>query len=532
MTITTDSLFDLHSLRIQEIINRSIHVFLAEIDPVWRDLIVTSQGVGNKTELGRDLKLIKVFMGSFTGVMDSGGAHDYFNLYGDLTAHMGEQMHFQQLNRTYPDPTTGPNATPYRLAVDMRSMPANIMLTLGEKTAEATPAFIGQVIAPKLLGFGRMMAHTLANYFFLSQNNAYILCTVAATLSVITTITVGSRTVHRFSFSPNNSATHRFARGQRIDIYPTGTGIRRNDSNGVAADQTPGTRENLLVESVTHLTNVVTVIAEDDPTTWQGGIAIIGDRIVYANTKLLGIANDFEGIAGIRSWAKTGTGGDDNFLLGSERDATDFIDVTIHPEFLSFLKTVNGVLTEHKLRQYLRRCHAAWGGMGHYIDCLIASDGVWMAYESQKIGMQRLDRTGRLSSLQNEGSEEGVSYTFDGRTYMGYTSTLVESGTLYGIKKGGQNWKKYVPPSPAGVTKNSQTEQYVPFEFVAGAITGTGSNQLPIYLSNAAASGMTPSLVTEGSQMPGRIRMQMVPDTPNMMILDELTEDRIYSDTS
>ena len=190
------------------------------------------------------------------------------------------------------------------------------------------------------------------------------------------------------------------------------------------------------------------------------------------------------------------------------------------------------VLTEHKLRQYLRRCHAAWSGMGHYLDCLIASDGVWMAYESQKIGMQRLDRTGKLSSLQNEGSQEGVSYTFDGRSYMGYTSTLVESGTLYGIKKGGQNWKKYVPPSPAGVTKNAQTEQYVPFEFVAGAIPGTGSNQLPIYLSNASATGMTPSLVTEGSQMPGRVRMQVVPDVPNMMILDGLTEDRIYSDTA
>lgn len=532
MTITTDSLFDLHSLRIQEIINRSIHVFLAELDPVWRDLIVTSQGVGNKTELGRDLKLIKVYMGSFTGVMDSGGAYDYFNLYGDLTAHMGEQMHFQQLNQTYPDPTTGPNATPYRLAVDMRSMPANIMMTLGEKTAEATPAFIGQVIAPKLLGFGRMMAHTIANYFFLSQNTSYILCTLTA-VSASANVVIGARTVDRFSFTPNNSATHRFARGQRIDIYPSGTGIRRNDSAAAAVDQTPSTRLNLLVESVNHLTNVVTCIAEDDPAgVWQGGIFIVGDRIVYANTKLLAASNSFEGIAGIRSWAKTGTGGDDNFLLGSERDATDFIDVTIHPEFLSFLKTVNGVLTEHKLRQYLRRCHAAWSGMGHYLDCLIASDGVWMAYESQKIGMQRLDRTGRLSSLQHEGSEEGVSYTFDGRTYMGYTSTLVESGTLYGIKKGGQNWKKYVPPSPAGVKQNSQTEQYVPFEFVAGAITGTGSNQLPIYLSNASATGLTPSLVSEGSQMPGRVRMQMVPDTPNMMILDGLTEDRIYSDTA
>jgi hypothetical protein len=94
---------------------------------------------------------------------------------------------------------------------------------------------------------------------------------------------------------------------------------------------------------------------------------------------------------------------------------------------------------------------------------------------------------------------------------------------MYGIKLGGKNWKKYVPPSPAGMSKMTQADAYVPFEFVAGAITGTSTNQLPIYQT---VSNQT--MVTQASQMPGRIRMQLVPDQVNGMKLTGITEDRVY----
>ena len=547
MAIVTDSLFDRQSLRIQEIINKSVTVFMAELDPVWRDIISTSQGVGNPNELGRDLKILKVFMGSFTGILEQGRTRLDADLYGDFTSGLG-LLHTQGLLQTYPDPTTAPNSTPYRLAVSMRSMVANIMLTLGEKTAEATPALIGQIIAPKLLGFGRMMSHTIANYFYLSQNDDFRICGITE-ISGFTDVDGSGTSGWRFSFEPSNTATNRFARGMRVDIYDEASPAvdRLNDTVIGDSGQTITSRVQLLVESVDHLHNRVILVSETNPTTWVGAADTEApadlDQVFYANSKIegtTGTANAFTGIAGIRSWLKGGTNdpaetpSDPNanttILLGTEADSTDFINVDLHPEFMSFEKAVNGVLTEHKLRQYLRRCHAAWKPMGHKLDCLIASDGVWLAYEAQKIGMQRLDRTGRTSSLQHEGSDEGFYFTFDGETYMGYTSGLVESQTLYGIKKGDNNWKRYVPPSPAGVQKNANTDSYVPFEFVAGAITGQGSNQLPIYLSDGGAVGLTPSLVTEGSQMPGRIRMQMIPENPSMMRLSGLTEDRVYAD--
>jgi hypothetical protein len=139
-----------------------------------------------------------------------------------------------------------------------------------------------------------------------------------------------------------------------------------------------------------------------------------------------------------------------------------------------------------------------------------------------------LDRTNRLSSLTNEGSQEGFKFTFDGRTYTGYTSNYIESGTVYGLRKGGQNWKKYVPPSPKGTQKFDKAESFIPFEFVAPAL-GYSSIKVPI-TKPQTSTGI--GLLTEGAQMPGMLRMQLVPDQPAGMRLDGVTEDRQYGATS
>ena len=239
------------------------------------------------------------------------------------------------------------------------------------------------------------------------------------------------------------------------------------------------------------------------------------------------------GIAGINSWLKGGDANGSTFsvantLLGNDADgdATKQINVNSHPEFKSYVKGSVGTLTEHKLRQYLRGYHRAKEKYGQYIDCLIASDGVWMNYESQKIGQYMLDRTNRLSSVTNEGSQEGFKFTFDGRTYTGYTSNYIEAGTVYGLRKGGTNWKKYVPPSPKGTQKFDKAEAFIPFEFIAPAL-GYSTIKVPI---TKAATGSGNSLLTEGAQMPGMLRMQLVPDQPSGIKLTGVSYDKLYGD--
>jgi hypothetical protein len=147
---------------------------------------------------------------------------------------------------------------------------------------------------------------------------------------------------------------------------------------------------------------------------------------------------------------------------------------------------------------------------------------VWLSYEAQKIGQYTLERQGKLSNVNNEGSDQGFKFTFEGRTYNGYTSTYIEDGVVYGIKKGGSNWKRYVPPDPKGVQKFSEADSFIPFNFVVPALTGMATTKFPI---------LSGGLMTEAMQMPGMMRMQLVPDQAAGLKLSGVTTDRVWSAT-
>jgi hypothetical protein len=366
--------------------------------------------------------------------------------------------------------------------------------------AEATPAFIGEILAPKLEGHARLIAHTLCNYWYISDNTTYKLGGVLAAVTPTYSSSTNNSTI---VFTPSDGNIDRYAVGMRVDLY---------NASDVRQNQVGVNRVNAFVTRVDEVKNqvVVTLIGFNYTTSVTTSF-----YFTYANGKGYGIA-------GINSWLKK-TGN----LLGSDYDSANAIDVDKHPEFKSFFKSSVGTLTEHKMRQYLRGFHRAKEKYGQYIDTLIASDGVWLNYEAQKIGQYQLDRTSKLSSLTNEGSQEGFKFTFDGRTYTGYTSNYIENGTVYGLRKGGANWKKYVPPSPKGTQKFDKAEAFIPFEFVAPAL-GYSTVKVPITKTSGTGSGN--SLLTEGAQMPGMLRMQLVPDQPAGMKLDGVTFDKVYGD--
>lgn len=539
MGAVSSSLFDRHSIQIEEVINKNVDTLLPTLDPAWRDTIVTSQGVGPASAIGRDMRILKLYRGGLTGVIEQGRNPSYndFVLYGDETAAVGSKLYTQSATKTWPNALEGPAINTYRLGIGMRAMLTNLAVTMGEMQAEATPAFIGDVIAPKLKGFAQNLSHTLCNYWYMSQNEGYRLCTIA---DPTVTGTAGGAGPWTLTFRPDNYAIDRFYVGQRVDILDGSSsgGNTKNRANGIGTGG--ATRLQLFVSAVDELRGYVTLTSTtyNFTTTATGAgapggsqtankAAAAGDWIVYAgsaNTSNAATGSQtFTGIAGINSWLKFGGGGNDNVLLGAEAEGAGYnIDVTTHPEFKSFAVNNVGSLTEHKLRQYIRRFHAAKNKYGQSIDCLIASDGVWLAYEAQKIGQYTLERTGRLSNLNNEGSDQGFKFTFEGRTYNGYTSTYIEDGVVYGLKKGGNNWKRYVPPDPKGVQKFSEADSFIPFSFVVPALTGTSSTKWPI---------LNGSNLTEAMQMPGMLRMQLVPDQPSGMKLSGVTSDRVWSST-
>tara|TARA_R110002012_G_C11673944_1_gene613409 strand:- start:4329 stop:5876 length:1548 start_codon:yes stop_codon:yes gene_type:complete len=506
------SLFDKDSTRIEEILSKQIDTILPTLDPIWRDTVVSSQGVGAVSEFSKDFQVNKLYRTGMSGVIEQAYPVDDFPLYGEDPTTLGNRLlRSNAPTSTFPDPMDGAKPKTFRLTVPMRAMYTNLSLTLGELQMDATPAVIGDVVSPILQGFAQNLSHTLCNYWYLSQNDSYRLGTVA-TVSY-TTLADG---VYKCALTTTEKSYDRFFAGQRLDII---NGADLTDRlNHVGSDQAQ-----VYVEYVDDLKGEVGLISTSD--VLKTSFIDAADILVYANSGAKrgdGATNgDFTGIAGINSWMKS-TGN----LLGGEAAAvasTSRIDVDEHPEFKSFFKGSVGVLTEHKLRQYLRRFHAAKNKLGQTIDSLTASDGVWLAYEAQKIGQYQIDRTGNLSNLNNEGSAEGFGMTFEGRTYKGHTSQYVEEGTVYGVKTSGGNWKRYVPPDYAGLQSMGEVPSHVPFRFVVPALTGGSSVKFPYLLG-------TGNKMTEAVQMPGMLRMQLIPEQAAGMKLTGVTTDTVYGD--
>ena len=522
---TAGQIFSDESVRIEEILSKQIDTILPTLDPIWRDTVATSTGVGPVSEFSKDFEVNKLYRTGMTGVIEQGAPVNDFMLYGDdaAKADLGARLRGDAISRTFPDPLDGAKSKTFDLRVPMRAMYTNLMLTLGEMQMDATPAVIGDVIAPTLQGFAQNLSHTLCNYWYVSQNEDYRLGTIGSVThypNVDLGGTAGANTtaIKSSKIVLKNGAYDRFFAGQRIDIYAgtAGSAATGNKLNG--ADDTTS-RNSVYVTAVDDIKGELHVVSVGGYHTNPGA----DDVIVYANS---GSASSFTGIAGINSWLKGGgANAADNTLLGGEAISNHSINVDLHPEFKSFTKDVGAGLSETLLRQYLRRFHVAKAKLGQSIDSLVASDGVWEAYEAQKIGQYMIDRTGNLSSLNNEGSQEGFAFTFEGRTYKGHTSQYVEDGTVYGWKTSGGNWKRYVPPDYSGLQTMGEADSYVPFRFVVPALTGGSSVKYPLMKSSGATN-----LMTEAVQMPGMLRMQLIPDQPAGLKLTNVTTTTVYGD--
>jgi hypothetical protein len=533
MAPTAGQIYSDHSSAIEEILNKNVGIFMPSGDPFFKSIFDKRAGEGNNKDIGRDMSIIKTFMGTFTGVMDQGAATKDFTLYGDGATSgadlLGNKIRFSNIDNTWPDPTQGPNMTPFQLKVPMRSSFTSIGITLGEMQAEAHPAYIAEVINPKMMGFSRMMSHTLCSYLYLSQNDNYALTTLAT--GGFSTSNTGGTADDTLTVTPSNLAIDRFEVGLRVNIVDAST---TNDPLFVDPTNEDPT---FIVTYVDPLKNELQIMHRTgcDLTTLEAPAAAAktfaaGDYIVFPGSRAG--SDSFTGYAGLNSWLKTGSGGNDNKLLGAEADGTQYIDVTEHPEFKSLGRSLSGAtLTEHELRKVTRLFNRAKSKYGQTFDTWLMADGVDLKMQEQLIGRETIDRTGRMASLSNQGSSNGdrpgigLGFSFDGRSYQSYSSQFVESGTCYGLKLANNNWKRYSPPPPKGVQRSDKLS-FAPFYFVGSALSGNNSNILPVMQTNS--SNIT--LPTEMVQMPGMVRMQICPEQAAGIKLTNVAETRIWSD--
>ena len=521
---TTNALLDRKSPQIAEKIGKAIIERMAKRCVWFREKVVNSMGTIPVDQFGRDYKIIKTFHNPVGGVIESDRGRARISIDGDATTIVAPKFHTQQVVQTFPDPLTGVNPNPYRLGIQLHGMLTNLALTMGDLDLEANPNNIGSTIAPRMAGFTNMVANHIELYWWLSQNNDYRLCAISA-ISAITSTTVSTQTYYTFTFEPDNLCALRFVLGDRLDMYDSTGTDRKNDSQSAAASQTVSTRLNLWVAAVSPMENKVTLAADSNPASWTGNGGVNpanGDILVFANSKLG--SSTVLGLFGVESWLKFGGGSNDNYLLGAERDTANAIDVTLHPEFRSYLKENVGILTESKLERYLSMVQMALEAQGwQELDTLVCSYGVTQKYLEQKVGQYMLDRTGRPASISNEGHTGEFGITVGGRKYTMTHSNCMSAQTVYGLRVKG-NWQAAVPPSGKGLSRDGMMGGGIPFEF-CGKQLGMPGNLVPIF--NATG---THTALTTAAMMPGRIRLQWVPNQPVGMKLTGVTEAREFSD--
>lgn len=539
-TAPSGTLFKNIEAKIPEIINNTLTNYLPGVDPMF-NVIASSERV-ESTGIGRNLQVKKVYQGNLTGVTQMSQPSNYHALFGGTQASLPSQnIYRNNLITRYPDVTRSVGGSrPVTMTVNIQAMEANLDLTVGEMRADALSATIGEIITPKLMGFVQTLARARCNMFYTTDTTNFSICDM-------TNIEVGaSGDASKLIFTPSNESTLRFYVGMRVDIFfqTSGSGNFAEKLNVSANADTTSTANWLLnanggTVGTTNGTIDCYVVAVDELSdrvtlqlaagAWiQGAITngtarqlatVTGNpartlRVCLADTKY--VAANGEAFSGLNTWIKDGSTG-----TSASPESIFGVDINQFPQFKSLGISDSGPLTEQKLQRYLSRYTTAREPYGFTIDTLLTTQGVMDAYRATKIGKEEIHRTGPLS-LNGEGTASGYSYVHNGKRYSIEISPWCAYGHLYGIKKTG--FTRYVPNRTPGAGSQSQMPGYLEFEFIAPLLTGLDSIRLPTIYSSGSA---TASQYTDTVQMPGDMRMELVPDQLSMLRVTGLSEDKI-----
>ena len=485
-------------------IDAGLEHIMAECDPAF-DAITTSMDVVS-SNWGRDYEIKKAFSVGLAGhvQMDANQRRIYGEPVG--SSGRGAFVHSSALS-SYPNPRYGANPEPQLKTIGLAALTASLMFTKAEADLAALPNQQGRDIIPKkMMGFMENVAQVAAIHYYTAHSAAGI-CAVASVATAGAAATTGFRIILNIT----DGNVYRLRRGMQVDAYPAALGARRNDTQASAANQTQATRKPLVVDYVNYAGQTATLWMPTAVAAAEIDNIIATDVLFIANSRAdnstgTTMGTDFFAFNGINTFLiNTGT------VLG--------INVAHYPEFASLVKTGSGTLTEQYLRKLLSEFQRSMGPFGYKLDTALTTRGVYNGYLANKIGSERRDRTSQPLNVGNEGTAGKWRVTHDGLDIKFGESDYCTAGHLYITKTASQNWKRYVPPAPAGVSKsNAPKMKNREFEFV-GPELGWNSNKIPFIASDG-----TPQ---DAFSFYGRLRMQMVPDQLPGIKVTDLTEDNL-----
>lgn len=468
---------------VREELPQIIHEMGPVIAPVFDKIKRTAFGVKSQTGLGRGYKVIHLYETGVAGLIESGDP-----LGPDMTTFAGNQAQLLAQGALssglsiFPSAVEVPHTGDIKRELTLHKVVGNFSIPAAWKQADLLNAAQIKKVARDMKAVAKLKAIYEASSFF-SDSVTADSGNVSQVLGRITSIAEADFTGGRSGYedyvdiviNETHGRISNFRQGMRIDIVADSSGTLQD---GVAVDgtdvrnytHTDQDYVHLIVNHVDFLGKKITLrpinsVDGDTPNygsgtsddLFQAGQAgAANDWLVFAKTTRYVAATRPQFSWGLNDWIKSsGT------IMGGASGAAA-LDLTVFPQFKSQVKDVSGPLTDNVINGYIGGYLDAYPG--ETLDTIITTQGVqlkWLEQPGLYNNRQNYERTGK--GLSFKGGWSQISYEFGGRTYEWIMSPMCLSNTLWALKFGGDNIRRYSPPRLGGMEASMGQE----IEFLA-----------------------------------------------------------------
>lgn len=452
---------------VREELPSTLYESLPELSPTYKYIENTSMDV-TRNGVGRAWQVNHLYATGVAGLMQNADP---------MGPGMEDTTYMPMVNvlnesglAPFPTASQAPHVSEIRRTLSLHMSTGNFSIPLTWMQADALDASQIAQVARDVKAVGEMRAHSEACSFFMASNN---------TLGQIENYSAAGAANGYFTFTvkAGTGRTQYLRPGMAVDIVADSSGTVQW---GAATDSTDvrnyvsNVHINLVVASVDYLAGTITVVSTNGtvPTTFTQNV-VNSDWVILRNCNTSGREMR---TWGLNDWiASSGTilQRSDYTTLGTEG-----LNLTNFPQFKSVVAAVSGPLTDSVLNRYIGGYLEAY--LGNSLDTIVTTMGVTMKYlEQPNLYNNRMfyDRTGK--ALSSIGGWDEVGFHFNGKKFNWITTPLCLQETLYGLKMGGGNIKRYSPPKIGGTDARVGSE----LEFL-GPMFGTG-----IFLPGRASTG-------------------------------------------
>jgi len=444
-----------------------------EVAPVFERIARTSLGVKSQEGLGKGYQVIHIYDTGMAGSFESADP-----LGPGMTAVSGNQAQMLALGSAasglavFPAAASVPHTGEVKRTLTLHKVVGNYSIPVAWRQLDALNAMQLKKVARDLKAVAKQKLLYEATSFHSHSvtNDAGFVSQVLGRVSAIAQHSAWTNYIV-VTLDEQYGRIANFGNGQRIDIVADSSGVLQAGVNTNGSDvrnySSGGAYVHLIVVNVDYLGKKITLrpINNTDggaPTYANGyraGSTVVADAndwICAANTTRYNTASRPQFSWGINDWIKSS-----GQILGGASQASG-LDLDLYSMFKSQVKAINGPLTDDVINSYVAGYLDAYPG--EQLDGIITTQGVqqmWLRQPGLYNNRQNYERTGKALSFRGGWSQ--ISYEFGGRVFDWIISPMCLSKTLYALRFGNGNIKRYTPPRVGGIETNMGPE----LEFLA-----------------------------------------------------------------